>query len=41
VTERQRVEERATDAEGSSWEQRFWQVESGSIRRRGMVAKDG
>jgi hypothetical protein len=39
--EKRRVEERATDAKGSSWEQRVWQVGSGSARRRGMVARDG
>jgi hypothetical protein len=39
--ERLRVEARATDAEGRSWEQRVAQVGSGSRRRRGMVARDG
>jgi hypothetical protein len=41
ATERQRVEERLTDAEGSRWEQRLWQVGSGSMSNKGMVARDG
>jgi hypothetical protein len=41
ATERQRVEERATDAQGRRWEQRVLQMGSGSMRSRGMVARDG
>jgi hypothetical protein len=41
AAERQRVEERATDADWKRWEQRVAQVGSGSTRRSGMVARDG